>query len=78
MTRAVRILWRLFLGGFGFLILLLLCANFGLFGKMPSIHQLENPEADLASEIISSDGVLMGNIILKTEVKLNTTKFLRT
>ena len=41
-------------------LLMLVCANFGLFGKMPSIKQLENPEADLASEIISSDGVLMG------------------
>jgi len=27
---------------------------------MPSLQQLENPEADLASEIISSDGELMG------------------
>lgn len=73
MTRAVRILWRLFLGGFGLLILLLLCANFGLFGKMPSIHQLENPEADLASEIISSDGVLMGKYYSenRSEVKYN-------
>ncbi len=73
MTRAVRILWRLFLGGFGILILLLLCANFGLFGKMPSIHQLENPEADLASEIISSDGVLMGKYYSenRSEVKYN-------
>ncbi len=60
MTRSVSILWRLFLWGFGLLILMFLCANFGLFGKMPSIKELENPEADLASEIISSDGLLMG------------------
>lgn len=60
MTRSVRILWRLFFYGFGLFLLMLLCANFGLFGKMPSIKELENPEADLASEIISADGVLMG------------------
>lgn len=60
MTRSVRILWRLFFAGFGLFLLMLLCANVGLFGKMPSIKELENPEADLASEIISSDGLLMG------------------
>ncbi|MBP9098866.1 MAG: transglycosylase domain-containing protein, partial [Ferruginibacter sp.] len=60
MTRSVRILWRLFFAGFGLFLVMMLCANFGLFGKMPSIKELENPEADLASEIISSDGLLMG------------------
>lgn len=71
MKRSVKILWRLFLGGFGLLILLLLCANFGLFGKMPSVSELENPEADLASEIYSSDGILMGKYYTenRSEVK---------
>jgi penicillin-binding protein 1A len=61
MKRSVQILWRLFFGGFAFVILLFLCANFGLFGKMPSVQELENPEADLASEIISADGLLMAH-----------------
>lgn len=71
MKRSVKILWRLFLGGFGLFILLLLCANFGLFGKMPSVSELENPEADLASEIYSSDGILMGKYYAenRSEVK---------
>jgi len=60
MKRSVKILWRVFLGGFAFVLLMFLCANFGLFGKMPSVEQLQNPEADLASEIYSSDGELMG------------------
>ena len=60
MKRSVSILWRLFLLGFATVIIVLLLANFGVFGKMPSLQELENPEADLASEIISSDGVLMG------------------
>ncbi len=73
MARSVRILWRLFFLGFGLFVLMLLCANFGLFGKMPSIKELENPEADLASEIISSDGVLMGKYYSenRSEVKYN-------
>jgi penicillin-binding protein 1A len=73
MKRSVKIFWRLFLGGFVFVILLLLCANFGLFGKMPSVTELENPEADLASEIYSSDLVLMGKYYSenRSEVKYN-------
>lgn len=60
MKRSVKILWRVFFGGLLFVVLLFICANFGLFGKMPSLQELENPEADLASEIYSSDGKLMG------------------
>ncbi len=60
MKRSVSLLWRIFLLGFATVIIVLLLANFGVFGKMPSLQELENPEADLASEIISSDGILMG------------------
>lgn len=53
--------------------LMLLCANFGLFGKMPSVEELQNPEADLATEIYTSDGVLMGKYYAenRSEVKYN-------
>ncbi|MBX2887307.1 MAG: transglycosylase domain-containing protein [Ferruginibacter sp.] len=73
MKKSVRILWTVFLSGVGLVTLLLLMANFGLFGKMPSMRDLENPEADLASEIISSDGVLMGKFYAenRSEVKFN-------
>ncbi|HAO47091.1 MAG TPA: transglycosylase domain-containing protein [Ferruginibacter sp.] len=60
MKRSIQILWRVFFSGFLFVLLMFLCANFGLFGKMPSVTQLQNPEADLASEIYSGDGELMG------------------
>jgi penicillin-binding protein 1A len=73
MKRSVKILWRVFIGGFLLLVLLFTCANFGLFGKMPSVEQLQNPEADLASEIYSADGVLMGKYYSenRSEVKYN-------
>ncbi len=60
MKRSVKILWRVFIWGFGLILFMFLLANFGVFGKMPSVEQLQNPEADLASEIYSADGVLMG------------------
>lgn len=60
MKKSVKILWRLFLFGILAVVLLFMAINFGMFGKMPSLKELENPEASLASEVISADGVPMG------------------
>lgn len=67
----VKMLWRVFWFGLGFVVLIFLLANFGVFGKMPSLQELENPEADLASEIYSADGKLMGKYYAenRSEVK---------
>ena len=35
-------------------------ANFGVFGKMPSIEELQNPSILQASEVYADDGTLMG------------------
>ena len=73
MKRSVKILWRVFFGGLLLLILIFTAANFGLLGKMPSLKELENPEADLASEIYTADGKLMGKYYAenRSEVKYN-------
>ena len=61
--KSVKILWITVLGGLGIFLLVLLFATFGLFGKLPSLEELENPEANLASEIYADDGkTLMGKI----------------
>jgi len=52
--------WKAFFYGLGGLFLFFLFASWGLFGKMPSFEDLENPESNLATEIISSDGVTLG------------------
>jgi penicillin-binding protein 1A len=72
MRRSVKILWRVFLIGFGAVILMILMANFGVFGKMPSLEELQNPEANLASEVISSDGVLMGKYYTENRSEVRT------
>jgi penicillin-binding protein 1A len=73
MKDSVRILWRVFFGGVLLVILLFTLANFGAFGKMPSLKDLENPEADLASEVYSTDGKLMGKYYAenRSEIKYN-------
>ncbi len=71
MTRAVKILWRFFFFGLLAVVAIFVFATYGLFGKMPSLEDLENPEADLASEIVSADGVPMGKYYAenRSEVK---------
>jgi penicillin-binding protein 1A len=60
MKRSVRIFWRIFLFGLGAFLLVILLANFGVFGKMPSLEELENPSIQQASEVYAVDGTLMG------------------
>lgn len=52
--------WKIFFYGLGGVFLFFLFASWGLFGKMPSFEDLENPNSNLATEIISSDGETLG------------------
>ena len=52
--------WKIFFYGLGFTLLFFFLASWGFFGKMPSFEDLENPESNLATEIIASDGVTIG------------------
>lgn len=63
--------WKLFFYCFGGVILFFLFASWGLFGTMPSFDELENPNSNVATEIISSDGVTIGKFYLenRTPVK---------
>jgi len=61
--RAIKYLWIVFLVfilGLPLYVFTVSINLFGLYGGMPSIHEVENPENDLSSEIISSDGVSLG------------------
>src|SRR5688572_18519841 len=60
MSKAVRIFWRIFLFGFLSFVLLLVLINMGVFGRMPSLAQLENPSVTLASEVFGDDGTQLG------------------
>ncbi|MBD3581672.1 penicillin-binding protein 1A [Flavobacterium selenitireducens] len=55
-----RKFWQFFFYGLGFIVLFFLLASWGVFGSMPSFEELENPESNLATEIISTDGVTIG------------------
>jgi penicillin-binding protein 1A len=60
MKRTVRIFWSIFFIGFAVFIALVMMANFGVFGKMPSLSDLENPSILQGTEVYAQDGTLMG------------------
>ncbi len=64
-SKAVKFLWITFFSGIFLGILLIALAFWGIFGEMPSMEELENPSASLASEIIAADGTLMGKFYLQ-------------
>ncbi|HVW60658.1 MAG TPA: transglycosylase domain-containing protein [Puia sp.] len=59
-SRIVRIFWISFFCGLLAFILLLVFIGMGTFGKLPSLHELENPTLVLASEVLADDGTPMG------------------
>jgi len=54
-------IWGLFFGGLAFISLLFLLASLGILGTLPTFEELENPESNLATEVISIDGKTLGS-----------------
>ena len=57
--------WASYLVVIGLIALFFICVGFGLFGSMPSFEELENPKSNLATEVISSDGKLLGKYYIE-------------
>ena len=80
-SKAFRILIYIFWGGFIGVFLMLLFYVYsvsinigGLYGAMPNLKSLENPENDLSSELFSADGVSLGKYsrVNRTNVTLES------
>lgn len=59
----ILFIWLSFFVGWGvvYFYVLAVADNYNnLFGEMPSIEELQNPKTEIASEIYSADGVLLG------------------
>ena len=57
---ALRFFWAVFALGILSVITLFSSAALGLLGQMPELKQLENPKTNLATQILSSDGAVLG------------------
>jgi penicillin-binding protein 1A len=63
--KAIRNLWIIF-GVLLFLVILFFfCVAKGVFGTMPTFDELENPRTNLATEIISADGKVLGTYYIE-------------
>ncbi|MEM9363229.1 MAG: transglycosylase domain-containing protein [Bacteroidota bacterium] len=60
----IKWFWILFGSGLFAVLILFLLASWGAFGTMPTFEHLENPNTNLATEIISSDGETLGKFYL--------------
>ncbi|HMG94138.1 MAG TPA: transglycosylase domain-containing protein [Chryseolinea sp.] len=61
--KGVKAIWIVFTCFMLGLPTYIFCVNvnlFGFFGEMPSLRDIENPENDLSSELISADGISLG------------------
>ncbi|WP_457615957.1 transglycosylase domain-containing protein [Lutibacter sp.] len=59
-SKYIKWFWLLILGGITSVIFIFLLASWGAFGPLPTFEELENPEKNLASEVISIDGQTLG------------------
>jgi len=63
-VRFIKWFWILFAAGIFAVFLVFLLASWGVFGEMPTFERLENPQTNLATEIISADGQTLGKFYL--------------
>ena len=67
----IRLFWLSFVG----VLIVVSIFFYGLanewFGDMPSFEELENPETNLASEIFSSDGVVLGTFHIENRSNIH-------
>ena len=60
-SNAIRNLWIIFGSLLILVVLFFIFVATGIFGTMPSFEELENPRTNLATEIISCDGKILGS-----------------
>ncbi|WP_378180607.1 penicillin-binding protein 1A [Aquimarina sp. SS2-1] len=70
-VKYIKWFWITFAIGVLMVILLFLLASWGTFGEMPGFDELENPQNDLATQIISSDGKQIGTFFKENRTPVN-------
>lgn len=64
----VKKFWILFTYAMIAMVAFFFLASWGFFGEMPSFDELENPNSNIASEIISSDGKTIGKFAIQNRI----------
>lgn len=61
----IKRFWITYFAIVAFIFVIFIAISLGLLGFMPSFEELENPKSNLATEIQSSDGVLLGKFFIE-------------
>ena len=61
-SKMIRTAWKVFAGLWIFIFLFFTLLSLGWLGFMPSFEELENPQSNQATEVISADGEILGFI----------------
>ena len=63
--RVVKTMWVVTMAPVVLIFLMLTLAAFGVFGRIPSFEELENPKSNLATEIYGDDGHVIGTFFVQ-------------
>ena len=61
----IKAMWIVAFAPVALIFLMLLLAATGLFGRIPSFEELENPKSNLATEIYGEDGHVIGTFFVQ-------------
>lgn len=67
----VKWLWRVYTGSIGLLIIVFFLISMGWLGFMPSFEELENPKTNLATEIYTDDGSILGKYFIENRTNIS-------
>ena len=63
--KTIKLIWAIAFAPFVLLALMLALTALGVFGRMPSFEELENPRSNLATEVYSEDGKVIGTFFVQ-------------
>ncbi len=61
----IKVMWLVVMAPVALLFLMLTLAALGVFGRMPSFEELENPKSNLATEIYGDNGHVIGTFFVE-------------
>ncbi len=64
-SRIIKWMWYVVMVPVGLLFTMLLLTSLGVFGRMPSFEELENPKSNLSTEVYSEEGKVLGTFFVQ-------------
>ena len=64
-SKLIKWMWYAVMVPMGLLFAMLLLTSLGVFGRMPSFEELENPKSNLSTEVYSEEGKVLGTFFVQ-------------